>query len=222
MTENLNINQEIVQENNLDENLINNNIKIELVSEQDVFVYQIKNSLLDKVCDNIIERFDTDPRIIDGITFGGLNKDIKNTKDLFLSKLDDWKDIDNILCKTLHQSLILYFIEINKLRENVNFIFSNISDKGYQIQRYTKNDGFYIFHNDANTYYDEKETRFLTYLWYLNDVEEGGETLFMNYKVKPEKGKLLFFPATWTYAHSGNMPISNDKYIITGWCTYKY
>jgi hypothetical protein len=35
--------------------------------------------------------------------------------------------------------------------------------------------------------------------------------------VKPEAGKLLFFPATWTYPHRGMMPISNDKYIITGW-----
>jgi hypothetical protein len=58
----------------------------------------------------------------------------------------------------------------------------------------------------------------LTYIWYLNDVNEGGETIIWdNHKIKPTTGKLLLFPATWTYPHSGLMPISNDKYIITGW-----
>ena len=61
--------------------------------------------------------------------------------------------------------------------------------------------------------------RIITFLWYLNTVEEGGETEFFNGRIsiKPEKGKLLLFPSTWTYIHRGNMPISNDKYILTGW-----
>ena len=53
-------------------------------------------------------------------------------------------------------------------------------------------------------------------------MDEGGETQFWdNYKVKPQKGKLVLFPASWTYPHSGLMPISHDKYIITGWI-YSY
>jgi len=59
--------------------------------------------------------------------------------------------------------------------------------------------------------------RIITFIWYLNNVEEGGETLFEDFKIKPMEGSLLFFPATWTYPHSGAMPTSNDKYIITGW-----
>jgi hypothetical protein len=35
--------------------------------------------------------------------------------------------------------------------------------------------------------------------------------------IKPKSGKLLIFPACWTYPHRGTMPISDDKYIITGW-----
>ena len=54
----------------------------------------------------------------------------------------------------------------------------------------------------------------------MNDIEEGGETYFYNGKVKPEAGKLILFPATWTYNHKGNMPKSDDKYIITGWFSY--
>jgi hypothetical protein len=55
-------------------------------------------------------------------------------------------------------------------------------------------------------------------MWYLNDVEEGGETEFFgNYKIKPETGKFVLFPATWTYPHAALVPRSGDKYIITGW-----
>jgi hypothetical protein len=53
--------------------------------------------------------------------------------------------------------------------------------------------------------------------------EEGGETeLCIDLKIKPEKGKLLIFPASWLYPHSGKMPISNDKYIVTGWIYAPY
>ena len=41
--------------------------------------------------------------------------------------------------------------------------------------------------------------------------------MFKNGKIKAEKGKLLIFPSSWTYIHRGNIPISDDKYIITGW-----
>ena len=65
--------------------------------------------------------------------------------------------------------------------------------------------------------------RKLTFLWYINDVEEGGETEFFgNHKIKPEAGKLILFPASWTFPHCGKMPISDDKYIITGWLWEHY
>jgi hypothetical protein len=55
-------------------------------------------------------------------------------------------------------------------------------------------------------------------LWYLNTLEEGGETDFYNRgMVKAQEGKLIIFPACWTYPHAGVMPISDNKYIITGW-----
>jgi hypothetical protein len=51
----------------------------------------------------------------------------------------------------------------------------------------------------------------------LNTVEEGGHTVFLeNYKIKPEQGKLLF-PSFLRYPHTGKIPLSDNKYIITGW-----
>ena len=66
-------------------------------------------------------------------------------------------------------------------------------------------------------------SRYLVFILYLNDVEEGGETSFLFkeegeddfFKVKPKAGTLVMHPASWPYIHKGHMPISNDKYIYT-------
>tara|TARA_B100001059_G_scaffold54355_1_gene48804 strand:- start:200 stop:766 length:567 start_codon:yes stop_codon:yes gene_type:complete len=63
--------------------------------------------------------------------------------------------------------------------------------------------------------------RVLVWTIYLNDVEEGGETEFLYhaYREKAEKGKICIFPANYMATHRGNPPISNEKYIATGWYT---
>jgi hypothetical protein len=64
--------------------------------------------------------------------------------------------------------------------------------------------------------------RVLALLFYLNDVEEGGETLFLTPQkmaVHPRKGSLLIFPTSPTHVHAGAPPISNDKYIVANFLT---
>ena len=86
------------------------------------------------------------------------------------------------------------------------------------MQKYDKNEGRFVYHDDFSMVKDMKMRRVITYLWYLNDVDEGGETEFCgDLKIKPTAGKLIFFPASWCYPHKGIMPLSNNKYIITGW-----
>jgi len=63
--------------------------------------------------------------------------------------------------------------------------------------------------------------RFLSFFWYLNDVEEGGETVFKDFEIKPSKGKLVIFPPLWMYPHKGNPPISGPKYILSTYLHYK-
>ena len=89
----------------------------------------------------------------------------------------------------------------------------NIADSGYQVQKYDKGSGFYDWHVDETS----SQKRYIVYMWYLNDVKEGGETEFKDFSIKPECGKLVLFPSTWEWPHRALMPISDDKYIITGW-----
>ena len=80
--------------------------------------------------------------------------------------------------------------------------------------------GYHIWHfeNDSKAY----GQRLLVYSLYLNDVEEGGETEFLYHpmRVKPKEGTMLIWPAGFTHTHRGNPPISNTKYIITGWIEF--
>lgn len=59
--------------------------------------------------------------------------------------------------------------------------------------------------------------RYLVLLWYLNDVDGGGETRFpqLDLAVSPQAGRLLMFPPYWMYQHEGAPPLSGDKYIIS-------
>lgn len=64
---------------------------------------------------------------------------------------------------------------------------------------------------------DDKANRYLVFLWYLNDVADGGETEFCNLgiTVAPRTGRLLMFPPYWMFQHAGLAPRSNDKYIVS-------
>lgn len=59
--------------------------------------------------------------------------------------------------------------------------------------------------------------RYLVFLWYLNDVAEGGETWFPGLQagVAPRAGRLLMFPPYWLFAHQGQPSPRQDKYILS-------
>jgi hypothetical protein len=64
---------------------------------------------------------------------------------------------------------------------------------------------------------DDRSSRYLVFLWYLNTVAEGGETEFcdLGVKVAPRTGRLLVFPPYWMFQHAGRPPVSGDKYILS-------
>lgn len=183
------------------------------------FIKQYTNVLGKTFCHSVIIKFEKDENKEKGITGSGLNEEHKKSLDLHSDKWtgEGWSVIYSVLQDALHSSIIKYY---NDLGDNFNPYPITI-DSGFQIQKYKTNEGKYEFHNDFLL--DERGFRTLAYIFYLNDVEEGGETEFYNgLRVKAEQGKMLIFPALWTYTHKGNMPISNDKYIITGWIYSKF
>ena len=80
-------------------------------------------------------------------------------------------------------------------------------------------EGYHSFHSENTSY--SVRSRILAWMVYLNDVEEGGETefLYQQLKVKPKANTAVIWPAGFTHLHRGNPPISETKYILTGWFT---
>lgn len=202
--------------------------------ENDPYIKVFEKALSKEICEEIMKVFEENLLLHqDGITMNGLDENVKITKEMCFNT-HPLNIYDKILFDNLNTYLVKYAennIYIESLLKN------NIDDSGYQIQKYEMNKYFYKTHNDSSiTIRNGKiSNRIITFIWYLNDVLEGGETKFFSipgssqskeqlyntasesYTIKPKQGSLLFFPATWTYPHSGEMPISNDKYIITGW-----
>ncbi len=74
-------------------------------------------------------------------------------------------------------------------------------------------------HVDVMTF--DTARRFLSFMWYLNDVESGGKTVFRDFEIQPKKGTLVMFPPLWMYPHRGEPPMSGPKYIMTAYLHYK-
>ena len=86
-----------------------------------------------------------------------------------------------------------------------------------RLQKTLPQEGYHIWHFENSS--RETHQRVHAFMLYLNDVEEGGETefLYRSLRIKPKVGTLLIWPAGYTHTHRGNPPLSNEKYVITGW-----
>ena len=141
------------------------------------------------------------------------------------SLLQGFESKKDSLSKELNNNVTEYVKKYNNMVHPTYQIFhaNYLSTASMQLQKYEKNIGKYVYHEDSRCDFNDRKIRKLTFLWYLNDVDEGGETEFWSsYRIKPEAGKLVLFPASWTFPHKGNVPISNNKYIITGWLWQQY
>lgn len=181
----------------------------------DKFIYINENSLSPQLCKTIIDKFEKSEKYR-GVVSSGVQLKIKNSFDLCLNIEEDneeWNSIITILKNELNDNILKY-------TEDFKYLFGKNVLKNYtfQIQKYIKNNGIFNYHHDFIIDLEKKEYRVITFIWYLNDVIEGGETeILHSMKITPTIGKLLLFPACWTFPHSGLTPLSDHKYIITGW-----
>jgi len=201
------------------------------------YIYINKSFLSKELCNIIIEMFEDEINgKYEGLTAGGITKDVKKTTDFIIPKelkdnndftIKKWSKIQKILSEELDRNVNKYInniftsLNIDKKENNTKYnVFSQkfLTHDKFMIQKYNKNDGKFTYHDDFKIDWDLQRYRVITYIWYLNNVENGGETeIWDDFKIKPETGKLLLFPASWTFPHRGIMPISDNKYIITGW-----
>ena len=89
----------------------------------------------------------------------------------------------------------------------------------FRIKRYTTNgDERFDEHVDVTDY--NSSLRAVAFLFYLN--ENDGNTLFPshNLNIQPVSGRVIVFPPTWEYPHTGLPPKDNSKYIMSTYIHY--
>lgn len=86
-----------------------------------------------------------------------------------------------------------------------------------KIQKTVPGQGYHVWHCETTN--RSNCNRILTFILYLNDVQDGGETEFLYYpkRISPKKNRLILWPAGFTHTHRGNQPLSGEKYVLTGW-----
>ena len=86
-----------------------------------------------------------------------------------------------------------------------------------KIQKTLPGQGYHVWHFEDGS--PANMARLMTFIVYLNDVEDGGETGFLYYskRFKPKTGTALLWPSGFTHTHRGNPPLTGEKYIMTGW-----
>lgn len=184
------------------------------------FIAMYDNALEPEVCDRFIELFESNTTRHKVTETEGFRKFTE--LNIFDTELLEKEPEFNRLGFKLMEK-VQYYTECYRRFWKIEFFPRQASNEEIRIKKYTANaeveEGF-GYHSDVGDYASAR--RFLVTMFYLNDVEEGGQTTFPEYKLaaKPTKGSLLIFPPFWTHPHQAEPPISNDKYIVSTYLHY--
>lgn len=174
-----------------------------------------ENALDDKVCSSLIKVFEDQSRLHENV----FNQRKPNFVQLNLTNiLKNSKNIEYLHFEVVKSIIKHKKIYLEKMSNNF-FPDTNLLEE-LRIKRYVPNlDQAFDTHIDVTDC--ESSKRFLSFLFYLNDVEIGGETVFKDLTIKPKTGKLVIFPPMWMFPHSGKEPIDKNKYIVSTYLHYK-
>lgn len=174
------------------------------------FIGIYENAISENLCSRLIESFD---RANQSSVYVETHNDMKRSDTSFrLSDLDI--DLNMDLNSDLNVMLEKYIQEYPSLKS------SNFQSFQNKMQVTPIGGGYHPWHFECATI--DVSSRLLFWLLYLNDVEEGGETEFLYQKCryKPKARTLMIAPASFTHTHRGNPPLSNIKYVATGWYNF--
>jgi len=178
------------------------------------FIEIYEHALRPELCEEIRHRFEASDRKSDGRIGHGVDKSKKNSTDITITGLSEWSD--------LHSQILDSTLSDLELAE---YLFRVFRPGAINVQKYSKSvGGYYYWHSEIYPRDPAAETlhRVLLFMFYLNDVERGGETefLYQERKLKPTSGTMVIAPAGFTHTHRGNVPESHDKYILSSWILF--
>jgi|SRR6056300_181464 len=192
----------------------------------DKYILEIPNFIPSDICQAIIKRFENDGGKGEGsFTYTVGNRSVSQKKyntELNIQVLSGWDDITTLFIEYTMKVYDEYLKHLKKKFEQYDGEYpiyirelsgGNIFCSGFPIQRISKGDK-YEWHHDG----DINRPYFIQMIFYLNSLDEsqGGCTEFIDgTKVRPEMGKVLVYPCSWVFPHTGNEVKHGYKYICT-------
>lgn len=178
------------------------------------FIQVYDNCIEENICKELINFFENNPNKHERVE----NERVPNFTQFNITQNLNISQRINQLHNYLIEVVLYYKSKYYNLMPDFCFPESH-SFEQFRIKKYN-NDGNDMFdeHVDVTDYLSSR--RFLSLFWYLNDVDEGGETVFSDLTIKPQTGKLVIFPPLWMFPHKGNPPISNTKYLLSTYLHY--
>jgi hypothetical protein len=163
----------------------------------------------ESVCDDMINYFDTnkDKHVKTNNIIG--KKGIVDDTRMSLDKYNKPKPFQNY-CDQLDECLKKYKKKYEDSKKSPKIFLSRHTN----LQKYNPGQGYYKWHFEDTIV----GQRFLVFMTYLNDVDDGGtEFKYQNLTTPAKKGLTLIWPVYWTHTHRGQISNTQTKYITTGW-----
>lgn len=183
------------------------------------YIMVVDDVLPQELCSDLIQKFDNTDDLV--VRDSEWKQDYKSFKELNLTTHQSFAEEQNMFYSISKKMLQFY---TNNTR--VEFFPEHVGMEEVRMKRYDANEkDQFGWHTDVGDYASAR--RFLVMFYYLNDVDEGGETVFKDnignlneIRVQPKRGRMVMFPPMWMYPHKGIQPISGSKYIVSTYLHY--
>ena len=178
------------------------------------------------ICDSLLEMFyEADKKNLTHKGRSGplahVNEETKKSTDFWLNEAQKLGPPEKYRWDKYHEEFSKFFEDYMEKCQFNNAGGAFVMRILPQIQWYKPGEGYYKWHIDGAQL--STCDRAVVFMTYLNDVNDGGGTMFyhQDYVVKPKKGKPVFFPAAYTHLQKGEISETEHKYILTGWLWWK-
>jgi len=171
------------------------------------YIWQIDDLIAPEECDNLLSVLDsTDVQLIHEFR--------SRTRQNDTYDVTPHIELNNICWEMIHRSHNTYFMEnmwVHYKWKKENYISPDMW-YGKNILRMYSVDDYYHWHQDLSPYNVPE----FSYIVYLNDEFDGGNTMFLNdrLKVVPKKGSILCFPVDMYHIHKSSRVTSGRKKIL--------
>ena len=175
------------------------------------YIKVFENALSSQLCDKLIRKFKTDSRVK-----ADPQPEYSTRKYIYTSDKTDWIQMINEVSNIEKRLTFEYFQELGAM-------IDDWFDDGYVLAKYKKGDTCILHSDNQGVQTPCNGLRYATLIFYLNSVEQGGETVFpqQSVKIAPRQGTAVMFPAMLTHPHQVLSP-ETDRYILQTWITDPY